>query len=206
MKARRLLPLIIKIPLDTQPLIAPFNDPPTPPTTIGPYDSSSPTSVGDLTKGDLMYIKDVETLALSASRSRNDLVADHQSPSLTPTAAVSSPPPFNLENFPPLPQSSSPHIASPSSPLTTPSFDDPSLLKSLDISMDKSPVSPYVLPLDSIRVDNVTIRKAKKGIKSSSQAPTGLYTPLSARIKTTARTHSTLQALRAKSPVSRVEP
>ena len=154
-----------------------------------------------------MYIKDVETLALSTSRSRNDLVADHQSPSLTPMAAVSSPPPFNLGNFPPLPQSSSPpRIASPGSPLTTPSFDDPSLLKSLDIFTDKSPISPSVLPLDSIRFENVSIRKAKKGGKTSSQAPTGLYTPLSARIKVVARTHSTSQALRAKSYVSQVDP
>ena len=67
---------------------------------IGPYDSSSPTSVGDLTKGELLYIKDVESLALSGSHSHTNLVADHQLPSLTPTIAVSSPPPFNLDVTP----------------------------------------------------------------------------------------------------------
>ena len=90
--------------------------------------------------------------------------------------------------------------------MTTYSFEDPSLLKSLDIFIDKSPISPSVLPLDSIRFENVTIRKAKKGGKTSSQAPTGMYTPLSARIKAAARTHSTSQALRAMSPVSQVNP
>ena len=85
-------------------------------------------------------------------------------------------------------------------------FDDPSLLKALDIFTDKSPVLPFVLSIDLIRFENVTIRKSKKGNKTSSQAPSGLYTALSARIKAVARTHSPSQALRAKSPVIQVDP
>ena len=88
-------------PLDTQPLIEPLTNSPAPPTLIGPYDSSSPTSVGDLTKGELLFIKDVESLALTASRSRID------------QAVVSSPLSFNLEHFPPLHHPSSPTYASP---------------------------------------------------------------------------------------------
>ena len=147
---------------DSQSLIDASTDFPTPPTMFGPYDSSFPTSVGDLTKEELLFIKDVETMALSSSRSRNELVVDPLSPSHTPLLVVSPPPPFNLENFPPLTHSTSPPcMAPPGSPLTTPSFDDPTLLKALDIFTDKSPISPSVLPLDSIRFENVTIRKAK---------------------------------------------
>ena len=122
----------------------------------GPYESSSPTYVGDLTKGEILYIKDVESLALYASRSHIEQAAD-----LHEQAIVSSPPPFNLEHFPPLHHPSSPTYASPGSPLTTPSFDDPTLLKSLNIFTDKSPISPSVLPLNSIRFENVTISHQK---------------------------------------------
>ena len=65
---------------------------------------------------------------------------------------------FSQADFPPL----IPSASSPSSPTDAPSFSDPSLLKTLNIFSDKSPLTPSVLPLDSIRFDNVTVRRKNK--------------------------------------------
>ena len=182
------------------------------PSPIGPYESSSPTSFGDLTKGEIQYIKDVETLALLAAKTKPISTTVPPSDPLdlfaTPLHSPSdSPPPYTLENFPPLQRIPSPNSTdTPRSPLTTPSFSDPTLLKALDIFTDKYPLSPLVLRLNSIRFKNVTIQKSRKGKPSSSQPPSGLYTPLSAHIKALARAHSPSQALRAKSPVFQVDP
>ena len=97
----------------------------------------------------------------------------------------------------------------PISPVVSPSFADPSLKKSLSIFSDKSPLSPSVLPLDSIRFENVTIRRKKKSTKpphestDSLQAP---YTPLSERLKAVERSHSSTshRVLRASTPDSSV--
>ena len=110
--------------------------------------------------------------------------------SLTPLKDISPTPLFSEADFPPLsssgqikPQSSgSPSISSGSSP----SFADPSLKKDLNIFSDKTPLSPLVLPLDSIRFENVTIRRKKKSTKpplDSSDSVQAPYTPLSERLK-----------------------
>ena len=52
---------------------------------------------------------------------------------------------FNDSDFPPLVLTSTP------SPVGSPSFADPTLQKSLNIFTDKTPQSPSVLPLESIR-------------------------------------------------------
>ena len=118
------------------------------------------------------------------------------------------PPLFYEEDFPPLSRSG--HTPSPSplhSPTSTPSFADPSLQTSLDIFTDRTPLSPSVLPLDSIRFQNVTIRRRSKKPPSSTSDSTPQtlpYTPLSTRLKFVARNSlsSPLRALRAKSPGS----
>ena len=56
------------LPQDSLPQVDPLSDSLDPPPMAGPYDSSSHTSMGELTKGELLYIKDVESLALLASR------------------------------------------------------------------------------------------------------------------------------------------
>ena len=47
-------------------------------------------------------------------------------------------------------------------PLDPHSFKDPTLLNSLTIFSDKTPMSPLVIPMASIRHENVTIRKTHK--------------------------------------------
>ena len=117
------------------------------------------------------------------------------------------PPSYTLENFPLLP-GSTPTLTNPppSSPWDFLSFMDPSLLKSLDIFSDKSPISPLTIPLDSIRFENLTIRKSSKAKPYDASGPLGLYTPLLARIKAAARSLNSPQALRTLSPKSQVNP
>ena len=161
---------LLSIQLETAPTLDSFGSP----SSTCPYDSSSPTSFGDLTKGELQFINDVETLALSASRTHPELatIPPSNPPTLSDTSlhpVDASPPPYTLDNFPSLPRTSPPLcFGSPSSPLTTPSFDDLSLLKALDIFTNKSPILPSVLSLDSIRFDNVTQWNSRKGNKTSS--------------------------------------
>ena len=84
---------------------------------------------------------------------------------------------------------------------TTP-FSDPSLHKSLSIFTTTTPSSPSTLHLNSIRFENVTVRKKKKDKKgqtgdlSSSSPP---YIPLSVCIKEAARGYSSW-GLRASPP------
>ena len=103
----------------------------------------------------------------------------------------------------PLPhQVLTPHLLTtfPPTPREAPAFLDPSLLNSISIFLDKSPLSPSTLPLDSIHFKNVTIRKAKKP-SSEDFGSLGLYTPLSTRLKNVARhprtSPSSSQVLRA---------
>ena len=50
--------------------------------------------------------------------------------------------------------------------ISSPSFNVPSLQKSLEIFLAKTPTSPTTLPLDSIHFENVTIRKKKEKFHS----------------------------------------
>ena len=105
---------------------------------------------------------------------------------------VSPPSIFLDSDFPPLIHPC-PIVLStpPHSPISLPSFADPSLQKSLEIFNVKTPLSPSVLPLDSIRFENVTIRK-KKNVPSKSLVPVSApYTPLYTRLKNVARHQST---------------
>ena len=123
------------------------------------------------------------------------------SPSLEPE--ILPPSIFLDSDFPPLicprpyVNSSSPH-----SPVSSPSFVDPSLQKSLEIFTVKTPLSPSVLPLDSIRFENVTIRRKEKAPAESQIPVSAPYTPLSNRIKNAARHQSTSphRVLRALTP------
>ena len=97
---------------------------------------------------------------------------------------IIQPPLFSEDDFPPLDRAGH-NSVSPPSPVISPSFSDPSLKKTLNIFSDKSPLSPSVLPLESIRFENVTIRKKKskkpsKDVKDSMLDP---YIPLSTRLK-----------------------
>ena len=134
-------------------------------------------------------------------------------PSTTPTSDISPVPLFTEADFPPLstsgqtrPQSSG---SPPISPAVSPSFADPSLKKSLSIFSDKTPLSPSVLPLDSIRFENVTIRRKKKSSKPPHETTDSLqasYTPLSGRLKAAEHSHSSPshRVLRASTPDSLV--
>ena len=122
---------------------------------------------------------------------------------------VSLPTPlFSEADFPPL-ERAGPIPVSPHSPANSPSFADPTLKKSLSIFTDKTPLSPSVLPLDSIRFENVTIRWKKNSTKppldssDSIQAP---YMPLSDRLKAAESSipFPTHQVLRATTPDSSV--
>ena len=88
--------------------------------------------------------------------------------------------------------------------ISSPSFVDPSLQKSLEIFSAKTPISPSTLPLDSIRFENTTIRKKKKASNHvMDRAPgTQTYTPLSTRLKNATRNlpASSPRVLRALSP------
>ena len=116
---------------------------------------------------------------------------------------IIQPPLFSEDDFPPLDRDGH-NPVSPPSPVISPSFFDPSLKKTLNIFSNKSPLSPSVLPLESIRFENVTIRKKKskkpsKDVKDSMLDP---YIPLSTRLKAV---DSQLpspppRALRAQSP------
>ena len=134
-------------------------------------------------------------------------------PSSSPLIVSSPIPLFSEDDFPPLttsgqnrPQSSgSPHKI----PAASPSFADPSLKKSLSIFSDKTPLSPSVLPLDSIRFENVTIRRKKKTTKpplDSTDAVQSPYTPLSERLKAAESSLSSPshRVLRASTPDSSV--
>ena len=122
------------------------------------------------------------------------------------TIAQDHPPAFTLEDFPPLQRNNSPVISETShSPISSPSFMDPSLLKSLDIFSGKSPLSPSTIPMDSIRFENVTIRKSSKEKPTNASRSSGLYTPLLARIKAVAKSTNSPQALIALSPNSQVD-
>ena len=91
----------------------------------------------------------------------------------------------------------------PQSPVSSPSFADPSLQKSLEIFTIKTPLSPSVLPLDSIRFENVTIIKKRKKAPTESLVPISTpYIPLSTRLKNAARHQSTSphRVLRAMTP------
>ena len=110
----------------------------------------------------------------------------------------------SMENFPPLlpivplsGQASPPH-----SPISSPSFSDPSLKRSLSIFTASTPTSPSTLHLNSIRFANVTVRKRPKGkrdtkVDISSTSPP--YIPLSVRIKDAAR-GNLYRGVRAMSP------
>ena len=140
------------------------------------YVSSSPTPYEGLSKGELMYIEDIE---VCSSRS-HPMVSENPQLTLFLTPLTYSdahpkegPPPFTLEHYPSLPASSatppssslgtdtSPVNIFPTSPREAPTFMDVSFLNSLSIFYDKSPISPSTLPLDSICFKNVTICKAK---------------------------------------------
>ena len=109
---------------------------------------------------------------------------------------------FTDEDFPPLVSTGTKPL-SPSSPITSPSFSDPTLQKSLSIFLDKTPLSPSVLPLDSIRFENVTIRRKKKS-KPPLNAVPAPYTPMSTRLKEAERmtSSSPQRVLRALTPLS----
>ena len=83
---------------------------------------------------------------------------------------------------------------------------DPSLLKVLDIFSNKSPISPSMIPMDSIRFENVTIMKYRKDKPSNASSTTCHYTPLAARIKEVARSYNPPQELRALSPSPQADP
>jgi len=94
----------------------------------------------------------------------------------------------SLVDFPPLPSTTSPpsHAPSPRSPTTSPSLSNPSLQKSLSIFSATTPSSPSTLHLNSIRFENVTVRKKKKEKKGSSRdlsSASPPYIPLSVHIK-----------------------
>ena len=155
-----------------------------------------------------MYIEDMEVCALHSRSVPLENLKDTTSldpPTSTKGLLSKGPPPFTLEHYPTLPLSSnfppSSFASSPpfppenivsqinnlsSSPCEAKAFKDPSLLTSLSIFSDKSPISPSTTPLDSIRLKNVTIWKSKK---PPSEAPgdSGNYTPLSTRLKNVAR-------------------
>ena len=123
-----------------------------------------------------------------------------------PLEDVAPPPLFSEADFPPLTNTGPSTLETPPlSPTDSPSFKDPSLQKTLNIFSDKTPLSPSVLPLDSIRFENVTIRRKKKSTKPPfdsldlSPAP---YTPLSMRLKATDGTSSSPppRVLRASTP------
>ena len=138
----------------------------------------------------------------------NPLISPHNALATTPPDPVDEPDPplFSLSDFPPLNPSIPLVTSHPLSPVDCPSFSDPSLQKSLDIFSDKTPISPSVLPLDSIRFENVTIRRKKKNkhIPSSRiiEPPDAPHTPLSTRLKNAARKHAstTPRVLRAQTP------
>ena len=74
----------------------------------------------------------------------------------------------------------------------------------MSIFSDMTPLSPSVLPLDSIRFENVTIRRKKKN-KSPMDAVDLVqvpYTPLSTRLKAAAHKPSSppQRVLRASTP------
>ena len=100
-----------------------------------------------------------------------------------------------MEEYPPL--SRSPSLVLDKAlhnPTSSPSFNDPSLLKALDIFSDKYPLPPSTRPLESIRFENVTIQKSRKNKTLEATAFSGSlghYTPLSARLKNVARSHHT---------------
>ena len=92
----------------------------------------------------------------------------------------------------------------PHSLIASPSFADPTLQKSLNIFSDKTLLSQSVLPLDSIRFENVTIRRKKHNSSSDAAtlAPTP-YSPLSTRLKNVAHkpASSSQRVLRASTPL-----
>ena len=130
------------------------------------------------------------------------IITPHPSHS-SPLESVHPSPLFIEAEFPPL-VTSGPVPLSPHSPVTSPSFSDPSLQKSLSIFSDKTPLSPSVLPLDSIHFENVTIRRKKKNkspLDAVDLVPTP-YTPLSTRLKLATRkpSSSPQRVLRDSSP------
>ena len=134
-------------------------------------------------------------------------VSPYSSPLISrPQEGASPTPLFSEAHFPPLVSSRpSPLGSPPLSPVASPSFVDPSLQKYLSIFSDKTPLSPSVLPLDSIRFENVTIRRKKKSIKphlDSVDIVSASYTPLSMRLKAAARINSSpfQRVLRASTP------
>ena len=179
------------------------------------YHSSSPTTFDDLTKGQLMYIEDMEAVA------KNSCI----SPAVTLTCSVvSGPPPLTLEHYPSLPLTTSDPTSPPShpppafgsvtspileasSPPEAPAFQDPALLSSLPIFSNKTPLSPSTLPLDSIRFKDVTIRKSRKAQREEKG---DAYIPLSTRLKQAARLSSSSpvipQVLRECTPVEPSSP
>ena len=131
--------------------------------------------------------------------------ATSNSSTLPPNLLVEDPsrPLFNALDFPPLVHSGPCLTISPHSPVDSPSFADPTLQKYLNIFTDKSPLSPSVLPLDSIRFENITIRRKKhpSSVNAVNLAPAP-YTPLSTRLKNADRkpASSSKRVLRALTP------
>ena len=147
-------------------------------------------------------------LAGAASDAHNITV-----PPSTHLSDLSPVPLFTEADFPPLSFSGQTRPLSsgspPISPAVSPSFADPSLKKSLSIFSDKTPLSPSILPLDSIRFENVTIRRKKKPSKpplDSTDAVQAPYTPLSERLKAAESSLSSPshRVLRASTPDSSV--
>ena len=151
-----------------------------------------------------MYIEDMEAVALHSRADSGEIRESHSRESSTELVAAAGPPPYTMDHYPSLPQSSSgssltivPPLSSirctetlsttsSNSPPDAPAFQDPSLLTALSIFSDKTHISPSTLPLDSIRFKYVTIRKSKKPpLEESGDA--GAYTPLSTRLKQAAR-------------------
>ena len=143
----------------------------------------------------------VSSIELPLPQSSNPPSLDLSPPTSSEPVSIFSP-----IDFPPLVRASSPVISTPPRNLvSSPSFADPSLQKSLDIFSAKTPLSPSVLSLDSIRFENVTIRKKKKAsLPVSDLAPRAQsYTPLSTRLKNVTRNSSASspRVLRALSPI-----
>ena len=164
------------------------------------YASSSPSTFEYLSKGQLMYIENMEVVALHSRAGPVETLDSSALDSSFEQVVADGPPPYTLDHYPSLPRSSSgpslsstPPLSPPGSsvplPITTsssppkaPEFQDPSLLTALSIFLDKTPISPSTLPLDSICFKNVTIKKSKKPPLEES-GDLGAYTPLSTRLK-----------------------
>ena len=71
------------------------------------YASSSPSTFDDLSKGQLMYIEDMEVIALHSRAEPVEILVSSALDSSSEQVDVVGPPPFTLDHYPSLPQSSS---------------------------------------------------------------------------------------------------